>query len=98
MIYYGTEVPLSQVANVNVEDSRTLTVTPWEKYGAAGGEAILKSDLGSIPTLPVPLFRVPAAALTEERRKRPDPLSVVRGGQNRPGWRCAMCGVMPTAA
>ena len=48
--YYGSEVPLNQVASVNVEDSRTLVVSPWDKSAVAAVEkAILKSDLGLTP-------------------------------------------------
>ena len=51
--YYGSEVPLQQVANVAVEDSRTLTVVPWEKQMVPAIEkAIMKSDLGLIPPRP----------------------------------------------
>ena len=68
--YYGTEVPLQQVANVAVEDSRTLTVVPWEKQLVPAIEkAIMKSDLGLMPATAGSVIRVPLPALTEERRR-----------------------------
>jgi ribosome recycling factor len=76
--YYGSDVPLSQVANVGVEDSRTLTVTPWEKPMLAVIEkAIMSSDLGVNPASAGLIIRVPIPALTEERRK--DMVKLVRG-------------------
>jgi ribosome recycling factor len=75
--YYGSQVPLNQVANVGVEDSRTLTVTPWEKNMVAVIEkAIMTSDLGLNPASAGTMIRVPLPALTEERRK--DMIRVVR--------------------
>jgi ribosome recycling factor len=75
--YYGSEVPISQVANVNVEDARTLTVTPWEKDMVGKVEkAIMTSDLGLNPATQGAVIRVPMPALTEERRK--DLVKVVR--------------------
>lgn len=75
--YYGSQVPLNQVSNVNVEDSRTLTVTPWEKEMVSVIEkAILNSDLGLNPASAGTVIRVPLPALTEERRK--DMIRVVR--------------------
>ncbi len=75
--YYGSEVPLAQVANVAVEDSRTLTVTPWEKPMVKVIEkAIMKSDLGLNPNSAGTTIRIPMPALTEERRK--DLVRVVR--------------------
>lgn len=75
--YYGSQVPLSQVANVGVEDSRTLTVTPWEKDMVQPIEkAIMSSDLGLNPATAGTVIRVPLPALTEERRK--DMIRVVR--------------------
>ncbi len=75
--YYGSDVPLNQVANVNVEDGRTLAVTPWEKNMVQPVEkAILKSDLGLNPNTAGTVIRVPLPALTEERRK--DLIRVVR--------------------
>ena len=75
--YYGSEVPLNQVANIGVEDARTLTVTPWEKPMVAKVEkAIISSDLGLNPATSGSVIRVPLPALTEERRK--DLIRVVR--------------------
>ena len=75
--YYGSEVPLNQVSNVGVEDSRTLTVTPWEKDMVAKIEkAIMGSDLGLNPATAGTVIRVPLPPLTEERRK--DMIRVVR--------------------
>ena len=75
--YYGSEVPLNQVANVNVLDPRTLGVTPYEKTMVQEVEkAILNSDLGLNPASAGTLIRVPLPALTEERRK--DLIRVVR--------------------
>lgn len=75
--YYGSTVPINQVANVNVEDSRTLAVTPWEKTMTPVVEkAILKSDLGLNPSTAGTVIRIPLPALTEERRK--DLVRVVR--------------------
>lgn len=68
--YYGSDVPLQQVANVAVEDSRTLTVTPWEKNMVQVIEkAIMKSDLGLTPATAGTVIRVPLPPLTEERRR-----------------------------
>ncbi|MEO0998212.1 MAG: ribosome recycling factor [Pseudomonadota bacterium] len=68
--YYGADVPLNQVANVGVEDSRTLTVTPWEKPMIAVVEkAIRNSDLGLNPATAGTVIRVPLPPLTEERRR-----------------------------
>lgn len=85
--YYGSDVPLSQVANVNVEDSRTLVVVPWEKNMVQPIEkAIMKSDLGLNPMSAGTVIRVPLPALTEERRK--DMIRVVR--QEAEGGRIAI--------
>jgi ribosome recycling factor len=68
--YYGSEVPLTQTANVAVEDSRTLTVTPWEqKMVAVIEKAIMNSDLGLTPASAGAVIRVPLPPLTEERRR-----------------------------
>ncbi len=68
--YYGSESPLSQVANVVVEDSRTLMVTPWDKSMVSAIEkAIMKSDLGLMPNTAGTVIRIPMPALTEERRR-----------------------------
>ena len=75
--YYGSQVPLKQVSNVGVEDSRTLTVTPWEKDMVQAIEkAIMGSDLGLNPASAGTVIRVPLPALTEERRK--DMIRIVR--------------------
>jgi len=75
--YYGSQVPLNQVSNVGVEDSRTLTVTPWEKDMVPVIEkAIMGSDLGLNPQSAGTVIRVPLPPLTEERRK--DMIRVVR--------------------
>jgi len=68
--YYGSQVPLSQVANVSVLDSRTLSVQPWEKgMGAKIEKAIRESDLGLNPASMGDLIRVPLPPMSEERRK-----------------------------
>ena len=68
--YYGSMVPLSQVANVGLGDARTITVQPWDKKMVPVVEkAIRESDLGLNPATVGDLIRVPMPALTEERRK-----------------------------
>ncbi len=68
--YYGSDVPLNQVANINVEDGRTLSLIPWEKPMIPEVEkAIMKSDLGLNPVTSGEIIRVPMPALTEETRK-----------------------------
>ncbi|MBT3144455.1 ribosome recycling factor [Neptunomonas phycophila] len=68
--YYGSDTPLSQVANISVEDSRTLMITPWEKNIVPDVEkAIYKSDLGLNPATNGGVIRVPMPPLTEETRK-----------------------------
>lgn len=68
--YYGSEVPLSQVANIGVEDARTLTVSPWERNLVPDVEkAIMKSDLGLNPSTAGTVIRIPMPQLTEETRK-----------------------------
>ena len=68
--YYGSEVPLSQVASISVSDSRTLSVQPWEKKLIPDVEkAILNSDLGLNPATSGDIIRLPLPPLTEERRK-----------------------------
>lgn len=68
--YYGTATPLSQVANVSVEDARTLSISPWEKDMVAPIEkAIMKSDLGLNPATAGTIIRIPMPQLTEERRR-----------------------------
>ena len=68
--YYGSMVPISQVANVALMDARTISVQPWEKgMGAKIEKAIRESDLGLNPSSQGDLIRVPMPPLTEERRK-----------------------------
>ncbi|MEO5565376.1 MAG: ribosome recycling factor [Luteimonas sp.] len=68
--YYGSDVPLSQVASVAVNDARSLTITPWEKQIVGAVEkAILASDLGLTPNTSGTVIRLNLPALTEERRK-----------------------------
>ncbi len=68
--YYGVDSPLSQVANINVEDARTLSVIPWEKSMVPAIEkAIMKSDLGLNPSTAGANIRIPMPPLTEETRK-----------------------------
>jgi len=68
--YYGSMVPISQVANVTLLDARTISVQPWEKgMGAKIEKAIRESDLGLNPATQGDLLRVPMPALTEERRR-----------------------------
>jgi ribosome recycling factor len=75
--YYGAESPLSQVANISVEDARTLVVSPWDKSMVQAIEkAIHKSDLGLSPMTAGAVIRIPLPPLTEERRR--DITKVVR--------------------
>lgn len=68
--YYGSMVPISQVANVSLLDARTISVQPWEKgMGPKIEKAIRESDLGLNPAAQGDLLRVPMPPLTEERRK-----------------------------
>lgn len=68
--YYGSMVPISQVANMSLADARTIVVQPWEKNMANAVEkAIRESDLGLNPASMGETIRVPMPALTEERRK-----------------------------
>src|ERR1700710_1536838 len=68
--YYGSMVPISQVASVSLLDARTISVQPWEKgMGAKIEKAIRESDLGLNPATQGDLLRVPMPALNEERRK-----------------------------
>lgn len=68
--YYGSEMPIQQVANVNVEDARTLSIAPWEKKMVQEIEkAIMKSDLGLNPSNNGDVIRVPMPMLTEQTRK-----------------------------
>ena len=76
--YYGTQTPLSGVANVTLIDARTIGITPWEKKMVAAIEkAIRESDLGLNPSSIGDTIRVPMPALTEERRR--ELIKVVRG-------------------
>ncbi|MGD8558384.1 MAG: ribosome recycling factor [Gammaproteobacteria bacterium] len=75
--YYGSDVPLTQVASITVSDPRTLTVTPWEQNMVGPVEkAIIQSDLGLNPATSGKVIRVPLPPLTEERRK--DMIRIVR--------------------
>lgn len=68
--YYGNETPISQVSNINVEDARTLAITPWEKNMVPQIEkAILKSDLGLNPSTSGGKIRLGMPPLTEENRR-----------------------------
>ena len=68
--YYGSDVPLQQVANISVEDGRTLVISPWEKTVVQAIEkAIFKSDLGLTPMTAGTVIRIPMPPLTEERRR-----------------------------
>jgi len=80
--YYGSMVPISQVANLSLLDSRTVSVQPWEKgMGAKIEKAIRDSDLGLNPSSMGDLIRVPMPPMSEERRK--ELTKVVRGeGEN----------------
>ncbi len=76
--YYGSMMPINQVAAISLADSRTITVQPWEKPMIAKVEkAIRDADLGLNPATNGDVIRVPMPALTEERRK--DLIKVVRG-------------------
>ena len=67
--YYGSSVPISQAANVSIEDARTLAVTAWDKTMVQALEkAIMKSDLGLNPVTAGTTIRIPLPPLTEERR------------------------------
>lgn len=68
--YYGVDTPLSQLANINVDDARTLSISPWERSLVPEIEkAIMKSDLGLNPSTNNGLIRLPLPMLTEETRK-----------------------------
>lgn len=68
--YYGSDMPLTQVASVAVSDARSLTITPWEKQMVSAVEkAILASDLGLTPNTAGTVIRINLPALTEERRR-----------------------------
>lgn len=75
--YYGVDTPLNQVATINIEDARTLSIMPWEASMIGAVEkAIMKSDLGLNPVTAGNVIRVPMPPLTEERRR--DLVKVVR--------------------
>jgi ribosome recycling factor len=80
--YYGTQMPLNQVANLTLIDARTIGISPWEKkMGSVIEKAIRESDLGLNPAMQGDLIRVPMPALTEERRR--ELIKVVKGeGEN----------------
>ena len=80
--YYGTQMPLNQVANLTLIDARTIGISPWEKkMGTVIDKAIRESDLGLNPSAQGDLIRVPMPALTEERRR--ELIKVVKGeGEN----------------
>jgi ribosome recycling factor len=80
--YYGTPMPLNQVANLTLLDARTIAISPWEKkMGAVIEKAIRDSDLGLNPSSQGDLIRVPMPALTEERRR--ELIKVIKGeGEN----------------
>ena len=68
--YYGSDVPLQQVASITVEEGRTLVISPWEKTVVQAIEkAIFKSDLGLTPMTAGTVIRIPMPPLTEERRR-----------------------------
>ena len=76
--YYGTQMPLNQVANLTLLDARTIGISPWEKkMGSVIEIAIRESDLGLNPATQGDLIRVPMPALTEERRR--ELIKVVKG-------------------
>ncbi|WP_353234431.1 ribosome recycling factor [Diaphorobacter ruginosibacter] len=78
--YYGSMVPLSQVANVSLLDSRTISVQPWEKnMGAKIEKAIRESDLGLNPASMGDLIRVPMPPMSEERRREMTKLARTEG-------------------
>jgi ribosome recycling factor len=93
--YYGSMVPVNQVANITLVDARTIGVQPWEKPMLQKVEkAIRDSDLGLNPSSQGDLIRVPMPALTEERRR--DLIKVVKTeGEDAKGGDCATCVVMP---
>ncbi len=80
--YYGTQMPLNQVANLTLLDARTIGISPWEKkMGTVIEKAIRDSDLGLNPSAQGDVIRVPMPALTEERRR--ELIKVVKGeGEN----------------
>lgn len=68
--YYGADTPINQLANINVEDARTLSISAWDRSSIPAIEkAIMKSDLGLNPSSTGEVIRIPMPALTEETRK-----------------------------
>lgn len=93
--YYGSMVPLSQVANVTLLDARTISVQPWEKSMSAKVEkAIRESDLGLNPASLGDLISVPMPPMSEERRKEMTKLARNEGEASKVP--CATCAAMPT--
>ena len=93
--YYGSPVPISQVANLNLVDARTISVQPYEKSMAAPIEkAIRESDLGLNPMSMGDTIRVPMPALTEERRR--DLTRSCAAKARMPRSPCATCAAKPT--
>ncbi len=69
--YYGSQAPIKQLANINIEDARTLAISVWEKSMITEVErAIMNSDLGLNPSTAGVIIRVPMPALTEETRRQ----------------------------
>jgi ribosome recycling factor len=78
--YYGTQTPLNQVANITVQDARTLALQPWEKQMIPVVEkAIMEANLGLNPMTAGNLIRIPMPALTEERRKEMVKIAAAEG-------------------
>ena len=78
--YYGTATPISQVANISVQDARTLAVQPWEKNMVPVVErAIMEANLGLNPVTAGDLIRIPMPPLTEERRKEMVKIAAAEG-------------------
>jgi ribosome recycling factor len=86
--YYGNDVPISQVASINVTDARTFTVTPWEKSMVAAIEKAIKlANLGLNPVALGDHLRIPVPALTEERRRELTKVARQEGEHARVGVR-----------
>ena len=93
--YYGSQTPISKVANVSLIDARTIGVSPWEKKMLSAIEkAIRESDLGLNPASHGDIIRVPMPALTEERRR--ELTKVIKHEGRMPRSLCATCAAMPT--
>jgi ribosome recycling factor len=94
--YYGTMMPISQVASVNLLDARTISVQPFEKgMGAKIEKAIRESDLGLNPASMGDLLRVPMPPMSEERRK--EMTKLVRHEARTPRSPSATCAATPTS-